>query len=408
VNEVLETSQEKFNDIYRVVGGLSCDSPTFFVPVLAGTVIRSMEVALSGSTHPPCHIPLPLLSFESSLRIIKEKLPKLFEITSEQRYIRQLVADTGGHARTLEILHDTLKSKGIDPLNTRWTSVANIITTEVSNCYAKTRWKLDSAIAASIVSEEVCPGYRYPDGDKLLWTHLEERGLIQIVDDKVCMPYFFMVAFLRKSVASFTPIWEGLLLRQGDYFWQNWELFNRDYIALRLACHSYLGKTQITLDEFFKGAKMSVHDNMARMKIEIPTKMTVGEVEARYPTTEQPRIPVGHVTMTAAGAPFDSFVYVRLASESKKQVLLAFHMKFSRFTDDGNGKLTKKHIEEEYEKVQKSMSDKLPDMNFILIFLLRCETNCSVEDLPPNTILISKSEHESFYGLSLKDRIVYL
>lgn len=87
VNKVLEVAESIVGDqkasenqkervltrLFGLVGGLSCNITPFFVPVLAGNMIGPIQSAVSKSTHPPLHIPFPLLSFESCLNIFAKK-----------------------------------------------------------------------------------------------------------------------------------------------------------------------------------------------------------------------------------------------------------------------------------------------------------------------------------------------
>jgi hypothetical protein len=76
INKVHAIDSNQLKAIFNLVGAKSCLPSPFFIPVIAGTVIGPMNSILSVSTHRPLHIPLPLLSFESSLDIIRKKAPR--------------------------------------------------------------------------------------------------------------------------------------------------------------------------------------------------------------------------------------------------------------------------------------------------------------------------------------------
>ena len=114
LKELYDIKEELLSGLFGLVGGLSCEFSPFFVPVLAGTVIGPMKAVVRKSTHPPLHIPLPLLSFESCLDIFKKNV-QFSTLLCANHKLRQLISDCGGHCRSLEILYDgmlKIKSKG--------------------------------------------------------------------------------------------------------------------------------------------------------------------------------------------------------------------------------------------------------------------------------------------------------
>jgi hypothetical protein len=79
VNMVHELDKNTFKYLLDILGEISCESKAFFVPIIAGTVIVPLQDYVTKSTHPPIHIPLPLLSFEACCEILKKTKWRLLE-----------------------------------------------------------------------------------------------------------------------------------------------------------------------------------------------------------------------------------------------------------------------------------------------------------------------------------------
>ena len=109
VNKVHELDPLQFKQLFNLIGGLSCSSRPFFMPILAGTVIGPIEEIVTKSTHPPFRMSLPLLSYESSVRILEAKGgAELSHVIQNNESLQQIIHDIGGHCRALEMLYDAL------------------------------------------------------------------------------------------------------------------------------------------------------------------------------------------------------------------------------------------------------------------------------------------------------------
>ena len=119
VNKVHELDKLQFKQLFNLIGGLSCCFQPFFIPILAGTVIGPIQEIVTKSTHPPFRISLPLLSYESSVRILEEKGgTKLSQTIQENKSLQNIIYDIGGHCRALEILYDVLCRNNHDNMQT--------------------------------------------------------------------------------------------------------------------------------------------------------------------------------------------------------------------------------------------------------------------------------------------------
>ncbi|RKP16012.1 hypothetical protein ROZALSC1DRAFT_25766, partial [Rozella allomycis CSF55] len=166
-------------------------------------------------------------------------------------------------------------------------------------------------------------------GDGIRILDLREAGLIKVdVSGLVLVPYMFASIRMKRS-RIFSKFWVELD-RSKDIWWQDWEVFNCKYLALRLACFSYLGMHNVTLADFYKGANIIGHD----AAVIIPPLGTIQkstDINYRFPSlSNQTRFPVGQFVRNGAGAAFDGFGELEKVDHSI--ILNALQMTFH---DDG-------------------------------------------------------------------------
>ena len=408
VNKVHSASNERFKELFNLVGGYSCPGKParFFVPILAGTVIGPMKSVVTKSTHPPLHIPLPLLSFDSCLQIIAKKDPTYTDLVQENHELRMLISDVGGHCRALEILYDGLARYERSVVSS-WDFVATYVQIELEKRYSLSDFPFAAAIAYYFLSLDVKEQDDYPDEKSMRFMDLEEKGILKVVDGKLSLPYVFVVCFLLMSkTTAYSKFWANLLI--GDNFWwQDWEDFNRNYVAFRLSLYSYLGIKTVTLKQFFNGARTSFPDDY-NPEIQIPAidEIKVSKINNRYPSssTSSLSFSVGDSVLNADGAPFDSFVYVKTALDSHP-LLLAFQMKLAGKDSQSPQIITACTINAEFNKINNSISKCIPGTDFICVILGRCEGKFTEHDLPGKCIVVSEAEQVHFYGPSYFQRL---
>lgn len=244
VNKVHSLSPKDLNDLVGMLGSMSCSFRPFLVPILAGTVIDSIKVSMIKSSHPSLHIPLPLLSYESSLTMFT----KTYGAPERNSYLRQLVADMGGHPRALEILLDCLRSFRISRVKKQH---LHAIMKEVEkNIYSRYHLRhicIEGAVASAFLSLDVLLHSLVPGAKGLNYTNIAEMGIVKLAEDlyarsKVYIPFVFVSAWLRRRDPAKFPVvrlWADLLLGK-DFWWQDWERFNHIYFAFRLSLYSYV------------------------------------------------------------------------------------------------------------------------------------------------------------------------
>jgi hypothetical protein len=230
---------------------------------------------------------------------------------------------------------------------------------------------------------------------------LEENGLIKLENNKIKMSYFLICCYLiASSTIPYARFWTDVLISK-DFWWQDWEGFNKNYIAFRFSLYAYLEFTAIPLQTFFAGAKMNVPDELM---IKIPQDVNIGEVEKRYPNANAYKIKqfdFSTSVLNAEGAAFDAFMNVE--TSLGKPLLLAFQMKF---TKKNSYTITDALIKDEFDKASQIISGKLPGIDFIFVLLSNCESNFTESSLlPHNCVVITETEQKSFYGELISTRL---
>jgi hypothetical protein len=99
--------------------------------------------------------------------------------------------------------------------------------------------------------------------------------------------------------------------------------------------------------------------------------------------------------LNASGAPFDAFVYLETTTG---KILIAQQMKLAYHESGNPQKITNYSVDEEYQKVNTSIAKHIPNTDFILLVLGRCEGDYNVERLPSNCAIVASNELQEFYG----------
>lgn len=396
VNKIYDVSKKKLKLLLNAIGHRSCISPCFFVPVVAGTVIGPLSEYITGSTHPPLPIPLPLLSFESSKMILCKKNTKMAEMIEHNPEMSTLIADIGGHCRALEILFDSLGKFSAD-LQAYFDYVKNDVEIELERRYKISAIQLGTAIAHSVLGKNVHSNSQYPEGNDLTYQKLEEKGLVKIENQKLKIPYIFICCFIkRRTDLKYARFWTELLI-SGNIGWQDWEKFNRNYLVFRLSLYSYLEEESTTLRELFKGVKTSFpHGFDIKIQIPVKEKLEIIQAKERFPTSKNEPFPVGTGVLNAAGAPFDAFMYLETVKNEK--LLVALQMKLANSDSKSPQIIDDNKINVEWNKMNKAISENLPGTNFVGVILGRCEGRFNENNLPGKCLVITKNEHEDYYG----------
>lgn len=399
INKIHASNKAAFKELFNVIGKLSSFCSIFFVPVVAGTVIGPMQNYVSKSMHPPCQIPLPLLSLEACKKILKNKMPELD--TEDERFI-QVVSDIGGHCRSLEYLYDFLDSKKFNKsLDGYWIDAGINVRLQIRQAYRIDHPALGHAIAYSFLSSPVRPAANVKENTTFL--DLEEAGLIQLepkgIKFMVKIPFMFVWCYMQEYQGEdyYCKFWTNILIGN-NFGWQEWEVFNRNYIAFRLSLYEFLSIKEVSVRDFFQGAVVNFSQDII-FKIPPFQQIKITEFKQQYPTTKifKPEISAGTCFLNASGAKFDAGAWLETAS-SHRIFLVVLQMKLSSGTNSFGAKL----INSEYQKVRHAVSS---STDFVFVMLCRSNGKFNHTDLPENAVVVSNAQLQDFYGDSYFQRL---
>jgi hypothetical protein len=261
VNVLHMISKDLFKQLFSLVGSVSCSHPSFFVPVLAGTVIGPMMEVVSNSMYPPLHIPLPLLSFDSCLHILSTKNKNFAEQIKTNQSLRQVVFEIGGHCRALEILYVKLPNHSIESPYFQHEIITDVVGSLLDRYPMAKVHVFGKAIAFYYLSMRVVEGQKISEFESpLTFLDLEEAGLLKLdrrSDNSIGIkiPFIFVICYLRSSIKNeYSKLWIRLLVSK-KMQWQRWEEFNSSYMAFRLSLYAKLGIITIPLTDFYQVRK---------------------------------------------------------------------------------------------------------------------------------------------------------
>jgi hypothetical protein len=397
VNRVYDVEPKKLKELLNAIGGSCCSSSCFFVPVVAGTVIGPLSEYVTKSTHPPLPIPLPLLSFESSKTILSTKDQSIANMIQNYPEMSTLIADIGGHCRALEILFDSLRkfSRNVPGY---FDNVINCVEVELEGRYSVSNIPLGAAIALSVLGVSVGINTEYPDAKALKFQDLEEKGFVKIENKKLKVPYVFICCFLKRTPnIPYAKFWNELLIT-GNIWWQDWEVFNRNYLVFRLSLYRYLGYESITLRQLFNGAKTSLPKDVdIGIKVPSNNQLRITSAKQRFPSNNGNNpFSVGEGVLNAAGAPFDAFMYLETGGIGN--LLVALQMKLANNDSRSPQVINDNKINEEWNKINKTISSNLNGTDCVCVILGRCEASFDENGLSGKCFVISKNEYKDYYG----------
>ena len=282
-----------------------------------------------------------------------------------------------------------------------WDDVASYVRHWLNKRYDLSDFPLGSAIALSFLGRPVKLQDSYPENASLNFQDLEEKGLIKLDNEIIRIPYFFVSSFLLTSnTTNYSKFWTTLLIEK-DFWWQDWEVFNRNYIAFRLSLFAYLGETTVSLKKFFAGAKMNIPIDID-IKIPSLTALKVSKIDYRYPSTRAPAFDIGDNVLNADGAPFDSFLYLNTTT---KPLLFAFQMKLAKHDSTTQQVISNNTVNHEFNKINNAVSEYVAGTEFVAIILGRCRGTFFENMLPSKCVVVSKEQQMNFYGESYYHRL---
>ncbi|CAB5315793.1 unnamed protein product [Rhizophagus irregularis] len=180
------------------------------------------------------------------------------------------------------------------------------------------------------------------------------------------IPYLWLRLLVKKSAnKSINKFWYDMIDPDEPFYWQDWEIFNVKFWALRYCLFSALGYKQIELKELLKGAHYS--DNLdVNANVDIPDHESVSThcLTRRFPpsdanynilNTEGKTCNISlkdnrKICKNGEGADGDGFCFLII---NRKPMFLSFQMKWREQNSTKPEKIDDGLIKEEYEKSEK-------------------------------------------------------
>lgn len=203
--------------------------------------------------------------------------------------------------------------------------------------------------------------------------------------------------------------------------WENFEVLNQDYFALRMALACHYGYQSMVLQELYKGAWVGKAVGLARVRLDTEAIGTVGKLSTRYPQSKQD-LEVGVVYRNADGAACDLVTPLTLEEEPSNKVLIFHECRHTRQPLGKSGIVaTAVDVEEALQKVESALAESgKENQRHALVFSsnrpLKSATDYSATDYPftleleranlTNAVVIVRENCVDYFGPSLAPRFM--
>ncbi|GAM23105.1 hypothetical protein SAMD00019534_062800, partial [Acytostelium subglobosum LB1] len=415
------SSRHLITSLTNVIGGQLNTSPDriFLVCCIAGTIYSPIEDVFAKSSYPSSIIPLPLLSLDHCKDIIKST-PQLKDLPVDNHDLDISIWRIGGWPRPFEFFVQRIIMMLSDQIPISLPDILHHTRDKLYDIYKfqsqETILQLMAYCIAGInfSSKEWSTIGPIPG---TTFEHFEERGYITKVQVSGSKPprYCPMMPLMFVDWSSnYTNSREFLSLKHlldsitEDKNWMHWEGFCSHYTLVRSQMLTYIGSSQVSLDEWF-GHPFCKNDHFASKSILI-TKGEYVELANRFPnatyhdTFDKHRCfeyPPSHsnVYLNAPGAPWDWFSFY--ASTTKGLVYLLYN---GKHTIKRGTALNLQMIVEEHEKTSEVVKDNDTQFSEHRLVVTAIVTNCkraptiTRDSLPPLTVLVDEANCESFFG----------
>ncbi|CAG8500202.1 16689_t:CDS:2 [Funneliformis caledonium] len=453
--------------LIHAIGGTMCGPPSniFFIPILSGTIEGPLNDYISGSMHQPLLLPLYLLEDDDAIAI--GKAMKLFDdqYVKCHPYFRMSIGDIGGHAKTLEFFYQIFKEQSnqkdghINKI--KMVNVMGDVKSAVKRKYhldSRSEW-MTELLAKAILGLPVNKKDTIKVGDEFKsYQDLSSMGILNLVPIKkgkcynVRLPYIWVFILVQSSEHSGMDYWKSMIDYDEPMHWQNFEMFNAKFWALRLSLFRLLGYKKINLGELLKGAKFS--RGFPNVEVSLPKDLKICKLLHQYPDNEldtednkmdddntkddemdndeddemdddddemddddMERVNdnytkmdcpyldisknISYTFLNADGAVWDVFVFLRITKD--KFLCIAQQVKITSVDANKPMTINQALFNNEYTKVTKAMKC-VPAEEWVLLFLTNADTrNLSIK-MNKNSALVSKNEFLEFYGYTYASR----
>lgn len=430
INKVYNKSYQKFRDLISTISSMSCNPEMFFVPVLSGTVEGPIQTIITESMHLPLQLPLHLLDINDMLKIA-------FDLGFDENFIYQnnlfrcMISDIGGQVRALEMFYDRISDASkthswndIDLLDIMislevelgkrypFNKYANIITPVLANAILER--PVDDNESLDIDKSKQSKQSMDESKPSITYKSLKSSGILTLepVNAKfyVRLPYLWIRLLVRKAVnIPINKFWYEMINPDEPFYWQDWEIFNVKFLALRYCLFSALGHKQIELKELLKGAHYS-GDLDVNANVDIPDYKSVSIhcLIHRFPSSNASNVNYdtkgstcnispknnSKIYKNGGGAEGDGFCFL---ITNGKPMFLSLRMKWREQDSVNPEKINDDLIKKEYEKSEKVAKEIGLGDNWILL-ILSIREGSYTKELPSNCVIVDNGNFNDFYG----------
>lgn len=444
LNILYELDSSAVRPIVHAVGGISCayDDGYFMIPILAGTIQGPLQKIIKESMYRLLLLPLPLLTEDDMMYIGKNLNPQQYikDYITSNKLFRCCLCDIGGQVRALEIFYkkiigwlETTNTSNLDDIDL--VEILKDVETELRKLYKFNEFVEDAlpALAKAILNIPVEEDEKITlNGNATTYLELSSYGIIHLVDApdhqvNVRLPYLWVHILVHTSIISGLlpqPFWQEMVPSR-PIFWQEFELFNMRFWALRLSLLSFLGKTTIPLKDLLCGAWYS--DSIPDVTVRIPrhSSINIRRLMKRFPDhleicdeENRPRSDIltqfDTFYINDEGAEMNGFHFMNLdmAGSDNESIFVIFQCKLSNDDTATPQAIDMPMLKEESDKA-KAANNKLlqavencPVKEWILVVLSNGQRARSLRKyrVPEKCALVDSSDFLSYFGHSFAYR----
>eukprot|EP01133_Synstelium_polycarpum_P016798 gene16798-19978_t len=268
------------------IGSRLCEKSegVFLVAVLAGTVYTPLSAIFAKSGHKHIPVPLPLLSIDSSLKIVSSVQSNMH---LDQHQLKLALLQIGGWPRPLEYFLEILSKHCSEDTIVNFASILGLTAQSLFARYGPQNNNVVQQLVARCITtvpvepadwSTICPvrGSTNTYADYESGGYITKRLKMDPLNPDVVVSYFVEIPILfvtwstlLTSLASMESLNRLLLLLQQDSTWQRWEIFLASYSLLRSDMFMFLGWTEVTLKEFFGEPRVPSDNNRLQWQIDL-------------------------------------------------------------------------------------------------------------------------------------------
>ena len=185
---------------------------------------------------------------------------------------------------------------------------------------------------------------------------------------------FIAQTTLKRNRSKFVKLLCRLALKvlsfESSVGWENFEVLNQDYFALRMALARHYGYQSMTLQGLHEGAWIEESAGHARVRLDTEAIGTVGKLSTRYPQSNQD-LELGVVYRNADEAACDLVTPLTLEGEPSNKLLIFHECRHTRKPVGENGVDTSAvDVEEALKKVKNALTESgKENQRYALVFI---------------------------------------